>query len=297
MEDNRLRIAVDCGHGANTAGKRTPKLNYAVDFENDGIIDIKKGGYIHEHVANVRVGKFLVQELKRCGFEVFQSAFGDEDISIANRQKNIKNAKCDLSVSIHFNAYGDGKTFNSAQGIEVFYHSNNSYIKDSKAFAMKVLNQLIRGTEQKNRGVKTQALGLCNCSAMNTKASILVELGFMTNEREAKLMGDDQFLKECAVEIAKGICDYTGKSYIAEKTQNSSNTGENILGYVKVLVNDLNIRNKASWADSAVCGTVKKNEVFTIDEKITVGNGAMYKLKSGVYITASEKYVKYLICK
>lgn len=50
-----MRIAVDCGHGANTAGKRTPKLNFDVDFENDGVIDIKKGGYIHEHVANVRV--------------------------------------------------------------------------------------------------------------------------------------------------------------------------------------------------------------------------------------------------
>ena len=287
-----MRIAVDCGHGANTAGKRTPKLNFDVDFENDGVIDIRKGGYIHEHVANVRVGKFLVEEMKRCGFEVFQSAFGDEDISIANRQKNIKNAKCDLSVSIHFNAYGDGKTFNSAQGIEVFYHSNNSYIKDSKAFAMKVLNQLIRGTEQKNRGVKTQALGLCNCSAMNTKASILVELGFMTNEYEAKLMGDDQFLKECAVEIAKGICDYTGISYTSQDCVNSSNTGNNKQRYIKILADTLNIRNRASWADSAVCGTVKQGEVFTVVDEINVGDGKMYRLKSGVYITAAEKYVK-----
>lgn len=288
-----MKIAVDCGHGLKTAGKRTPELNYAVDFEKDGVIDIKKGGYIHEHVANVRVGKFLVEELKRNGFEVYQSAFGDEDISIANRQKNIKNAKCDLSVSIHFNACGDGTKFNNAEGLEVFYHSNSSYIKDSKAFATRVLNQLIQGTEQKNRGVKTSALGLCNCSAMNTKASILVELGFMTNEYEAKLMGDDQFLKECAVEIAKGICDYTGQCYMAENAHISSNSVENVLGYIKVLVKELNIRNRASWADSAVCGTVSKNEVFTVVEKITVGNSSMYRLKSGVYITASEKYVSY----
>ncbi len=60
---------------------------------------------------------------------------------------------------------------------------------------------------------------------------------------------------------------------------------------------------KPSWADDAVCGTVRKNEVFTIVEGpitvgngrmyklITVGNGRMYKLKSGAYITAAEKYV------
>ena len=36
-----------------------------------------------------------------------------------------------------------------------------------------------------------------------------------------------------------------------------------------------------------------KNEVFTINEgPITVGNGRMYRLKSGVYITAAEKYVE-----
>lgn len=287
-----MRIAVDCGHGAKTAGKRTPKLNFDVDFENDGVIDIKKGGYIHEHVANVRVGKFLVQELKRCGFEVYQSAFCDEDISITNRQKNIKNAKCDLSVSIHFNASGDGKTFNSGQGIEVFYHSNANNTRDSKKLANIILKRLLEGTEQKNRGVKTDALGMCNCSNMNTKASILVELGFMTNEREARLMGNDQFLKECAVEMAKGICDYTGKTYIAQNSVNSPNKGNNKQRYIKILVDVLNIRNRPSWDADAVCGTVTKGEVFTVVDEISVDGGKMYRLKSGVYITAAEKYVK-----
>lgn len=63
--------------------------------------------------------------------------------------------------------------------------------------------------------------------------------------------------------------------------------------YVKVLVPGIIHKKKDSWDDSAICGEVKKNEVFTIAEgPMTVGNGKMYKLESGVYITASSKYVE-----
>ena len=62
--------------------------------------------------------------------------------------------------------------------------------------------------------------------------------------------------------------------------------------YVKVLVDGLAVRKRASWDDSAVDHKVQANEVFTIAEgPIKVGGGSMYKLKSGLHITASEKYV------
>lgn len=64
-------------------------------------------------------------------------------------------------------------------------------------------------------------------------------------------------------------------------------------GYVKILINNLSIRNKASWDETAISGTVKINEVFTVAKKVKVGTAYMYLLKSGVYITASDKYVEY----
>ena len=61
---------------------------------------------------------------------------------------------------------------------------------------------------------------------------------------------------------------------------------------MKVLVDDLAVRKSPSWDKTAVAGRVQKNEVFTIaDGPIKVGGGSMYKLKSGLYVTASEKYV------
>ena len=65
--------------------------------------------------------------------------------------------------------------------------------------------------------------------------------------------------------------------------------------YVKVLLDGLAIRKSCSWDDSAVCGTVKKNEVFTVVDKQTPKGSKtpLYKLKSGVWITSASKYVQY----
>lgn len=157
----------------------------------------------------------------RCGFEVFKTgwndanAYDDPDMPLPDRQKAIAKADCDYSISIHFNAYGDGKTFNSAQGIGVFIH--NKYAGQSKKFAEVILKHLAGGSKQTNRGVKADAFAMCNCNAMGVKAAILCELAFMTNENEAvNLMANEAYWKECAQEICKGVCEYTGIKYIPE---------------------------------------------------------------------------------
>jgi len=210
-----MRIAIDCGHGSNTAGKRTPPMPKAIDIDGDGKVEIKKGEQYREHYANVGVGKLLVTELERCGFEVFKSAFGDDDIPLTDRQKAITKAKCDYSISIHFNAYGDGTSFNTAEGVAICIH--DKYAGKSKKLAETVLKYLMGGTKQKNRGVSPRALAMCNCNSLGTKAAILCELAFMTNEREAvELMAASRFWKESAIEIAKGLCEYTGVKYVPE---------------------------------------------------------------------------------
>lgn len=212
-----VRIAVDCGHGANTPGKRSPKMPCNIDFEGDGIIDVKKGQSIREHQGNVGVGKFLAKELERCGFYVYRSAFGSTDVSLSGRQKNIKAHNCKYSISVHFNAAGNGQTFNKASGIEVYYHRDKSSAKSSKSMAQAVLKEMVKGTKQLNRGVKTMALALCNAKTMGTQGSILVECAFMTNLHEAKTMfGNQGYWRETAKEIAKAMCDYCGVTYIEE---------------------------------------------------------------------------------
>ena len=206
-------IAIDAGHGSNTAGKRTAPFVKATDINQDGCIDVKKGDQYREHYANVGIATLLYQELAKRGYEVIKvgwndgKASDDEDVSLTTRQRMIKAARCDISISMHFNAFGDGKSFNCASGTGIYIH--NYYSGDSKALADQVLKQLIKGSKQINRGVTGQALALCNCKVMGTKASILIEVAFMTNEHEAQdFMANSKFWDETASEIADGIDNY-----------------------------------------------------------------------------------------
>lgn len=211
--NNKPKIAIDAGHGSNTAGKRTPPFPKEVDIDGDNRIDIKKGEQYREHYANVGVANLLYEELAKRGYPLIKTgwddanAMGDPDESLSSRQTKIKEAKCDYSISIHFNAYGDGKRFNTARGVSIYVHSE--YPGDSYQMAEHVLEELAKGTKQTNRGIHKQRLSMCNTNTMNTKASILCELAFMTNEQEAvNLMANRDFWKECALEIADGIEKY-----------------------------------------------------------------------------------------
>lgn len=263
---SNILIAVDAGHGSNTAGKRTPPMPVNIDFEKDGKVDVKKGDFIREHIANVGVCILLEEELIRNGFSVLRSgwddenAYDDEDVALVERQKKIKKAGCKYSVSIHFNAYGNGEKFNSVNGILTYIHNNPSRAKKSKTLANYVQNQLSQGTAQKNRGVLEEAFAMCNCINLGTEASILVELGFMTNLHEARyLMGSADFWEECAKEICRGFCQMEHKAYI-------ETSDETVKSYGK-LKQEMNIREDAGVSYDLIATYPRGTIIEIISEK------------------------------
>lgn len=214
-----IKINVDAGHGSNTAGKRTPPMPH--DIKVNDKITIKKGDQFKEHIANVGVAAYLEKELRRCGFDTMRTgwddgnAFDDSDTALKTRQSAIAKAGCDYSISIHFNAFGDGNTFNNANGAGIYIH--DKHYNQSGKLAKIVLDKLTDGTKQANRGVTKASLAMCNCNSMDVKAAILVELAFMTNLREStELMANEKYWMESAREICRGICEYTGIKYVPE---------------------------------------------------------------------------------
>lgn len=205
---NKMKIAIDAGHGSNTAGKRTCKIT-----KDCG--PFKKGQQIREHWINTYICLRLAEALEKLGYDIYKSAWDDKyaaddvDVALTTRQANIKKAKCDYSVSIHQNACGDGVKWNSGQGVEVLIHSRPDRVGDSAKMAEYVLKEMIKGTKQVSRGVKPQELAMCNCKNLGTKAAILCECAFMTNQHEAEeLLADPDFWDECAEEITAGIDNY-----------------------------------------------------------------------------------------
>ncbi len=296
-------IALDDGHGMSTAGKRTPPLRS--DLYIDGKLVRKKGEVIKENEFNRAVVAYLEKALKRCGFDVLLVAQTDADTSLATRVSRANAANADAYISKHYNALGS--TWQSkAKGLVTIIH-NSSQAK-TKILAKNVheeLWKLHKDHNCTNYGVRTDTdiSGFSLYVLRNTNMpAILTESGFMDSVVEYKDMLDPTFQKNDAEATCKGICKTFGVTYVKPDGTDDNDDDfvctakdmevSNSAKYVKVIVNELNVRSCPSWEDGAVVGTVKKGEVFTITKKVKVGSGYMYKLKSGLYITASITYVK-----
>lgn len=294
---NKYLIALDDGHGMETAGKRTPPLKS--DLYIDGKLVRKKGEVIKENEFTSAVVKYLEEALKRCGFDVLLVAQTDADTSLSTRVSRANAANADAYISKHYNALGS----TWQKGLVTIIHYNSQ--AKTKLLAKNVHEELWKLHKDHNcinYGVRTDTdvSGFSLYVLRNTKMpAILTESGFMDNLSDAKYMLDPTFQKNDAEATCKGICETFGVTYVKPDETNNTFicTAKDVeisdnAKYVKVIVNELNVRNCPSWEEGAVTGTVKKGEVFTITKKVKVGSSYMYKLKSGLYITASTKYVK-----
>jgi N-acetylmuramoyl-L-alanine amidase len=204
-------IAVDSGHGMQTAGKRTPLIP-------DAWFGKKKGSVIHEKEFNKPAAEYLMVALSRCGFNTINVSPGTVDVSLKDRYTTANNAKADLFVSKHYNA-STGK-WGSQNGIETIV---SQYASDkSKKLAELVQAELVKAHGRNDRGVKTDI----NQSGINIAVlrytnmpAILTESGFMDNLEEAKTMLDPEFQKADAEATCRGICTFLGVDYVLEKEE------------------------------------------------------------------------------
>ncbi len=208
-------IAVDDGHGKETAGKRTP---YFAD-----------GSYMTENAFNAAVAELLIAMLQRCGFRTIAVAKEDTDIPLSVRVKRANQANADAYISIHANAFGNG--WNGANGVESWIYDK----ADAKTVRLGNLiqNALIKETQRKDRGVKkSDSLYVLNSTYM---PAVLVECGFMTNKEEAMLLLSTVYRKKCAEGICKALCAYFGVKYVQEQQeQQEKEEEEEVKRYQKI---------------------------------------------------------------
>jgi N-acetylmuramoyl-L-alanine amidase len=202
-------IALCDGHGMQTSGKRTPTLPNGLKSET--------GNFMHENEFNRAAVKYLDAELKRNGFKTLLVAPTDSDTSLEARTALANSKKADIYVSIHANA-NTGK-WGTWGGMETFVSKGS---KDSERLGNAIHKYLKQGSKQRDRGVQEgNHLWVIRKTDM---PAVLVEAGFMDNLEEAKLLLSDAYRKECAVEIAKGICEYFGVTYKAYKAPSKGST-------------------------------------------------------------------------
>lgn len=205
MANEDFYIGANDEHGVNppTQGKRTPVV--------PGL-----NKQIYENEFNRAAKNKFIEACMRQDFSVYDVKPELQDISINERIRRINSQNLTLLVTFAYNAYGD--SFNNASGIETFYSPQNPKATQSRNLAENLYNELIQGTQQTGRGVKTLNVGVL--SNVNCTSS-LIEAGFMTNLREAKLMINPLFQTEVGEEACHGVCNFLGVNYIPRNNLNN----------------------------------------------------------------------------
>ena len=205
MANEDFLIGANDEHGVNppTQGKRTPVM--------PGL-----NRQIYENEFNRAAKNKFIEACMRQDFSVYDVKPELQDISISQRVARINAQNLTLLVTFAYNAYGE--TFNNASGVETFYSPLNPKATQSRNLAENLYAELIQGTTQNGRGVKTLDVGVLsnvNCT------SALIEAGFMTNLREAQLMINPLFQTEVGEEACHGVCNFLGVNYIPRNNLNN----------------------------------------------------------------------------
>ena len=195
-----LTVCIDPGHGFTDTGTESEFL-----------------GAYHEDDITIAVSKKLADDLRELGYDVimthdgvtFPKASNDDGNNIfhPNERTSYINSfgdKIDYVVSIHCNSFDDP----SVSGIRVFYYQP-SYVtgesEDAKSAAV-ICDQLESDFPDAVKPIcEHQDLALVRDTGVT---SVLVEMGFATNEADAKNMLDVEWQSKFAKSLADGIDRY-----------------------------------------------------------------------------------------
>ncbi|MDR2087983.1 MAG: N-acetylmuramoyl-L-alanine amidase [Clostridiales Family XIII bacterium] len=187
--DGKLSVVLDPGHGAETVGKRSPD------------------GSLIEYAFNRDMAARVKAHLERHGVEVFLTVTDDSDPPLEERCAVANAHGADAFVSLHANANGNGKTWMSQNGWEIYVYKKGSF---SERLANAIHDETIPASGLADRGVKDYNYYVIRNVNM---PAVLIEHGFFTNQTEIELLKSPEFRERLAVMDAKGILRFLGAAW------------------------------------------------------------------------------------
>ena len=113
------------------------------------------------------------------------------------RTNMANNWPADVYLSIHVNAAANPE----ARGVETFHHVKAS---DEAVRVAHVLHRYLVPHFTRSRGVKSADFHVLRETRM---PAVLVELGFITNDDDRRLLADEAFRRRLAEALATGLCE------------------------------------------------------------------------------------------
>jgi len=197
-------ICLDPGHQRrqnNDLEQVAPGSSVKKPKVSSGTAGIATGEF--EYVLNLAVALKLRDQLEARGAKVVMTRT-EHDVDVSNIERAVigNDAKADLVIRIH----ADGSTNRETNGISMLIpssaHIGNELAATSKAAGQAALDAVIKETGARNRGlsVRDDMTGF-NWSKVPV---ILIEMGFMSNAAEDRLMATDEYRAKLATGLFNG---------------------------------------------------------------------------------------------
>lgn len=185
-----VKIVIDAGHGGRDPGA------------------VSNG--VQEKKLNIDVAKRTERLLKQAGYSVIMTRDDDYALNIYNRPKLANEENAHVFLSIHFNSSPNS----GANGIETLYAPRDlTSVKYDAQYPLteKIHKELIKETGMFNRGIKQRAdLIVLKHTEM---PAVLVELGFLSNSDDLKIVQTDAYKEACAKAMTNGIIKHIQETY------------------------------------------------------------------------------------
>lgn len=202
-------VAIDAGHQSRANTKKEPNGpgSSEMKVKVTGGTQGKFTGQT-EYELNLAVAKKLKAVLEKRGYKVLMiRESNDVNISNVERAQIANKKKADVFIRIHANG-SDNSGANGA--MTICQTSQNPYCKatykKSRKLSDCVLNGIVKNTGCRKEGVwETDTMtGINWCQVPVT----IVEMGYLSNKKEDRLLATDSYRKKMAVGIADGIDEY-----------------------------------------------------------------------------------------
>lgn len=175
-----MKIFIDAGHGGDNPGA------------------VSSTG-LKEADVNLDVAFKLGRRLEEYGYSILYSRTENVTVGLRERADLANEWGADYFVSIHCNSNVNP----IYTGTSTYYYKPDT---TSSRFALTVNNALVAMIGTKDLGTLQANFAVLRLTRM---PAILVELAFISNPYEAKLLSTEAFRENCAIGIANGIIEFT----------------------------------------------------------------------------------------
>lgn len=242
-------VAIDPGHQRRANSDREP-LGPGASETKAKVSSGTEGRWtkIPEYELNLAVSLLLRQELEQRGYRVVMTrTTHDVDVSNVERAQLAAEANADVLVRIHANGSEDASV-HGALTICMTEHSPYcpALYPESRRLSDEILSAMTAATGAKNRGVwETDTMTGINWASMPVT---IVEMGYMSNEREDRLMATEEYRQQLARGIAEGIDRYFGRAEGASAPQGPGQSAPQAdAAGLQAILDDFLLDRRESW--------------------------------------------------